>query len=189
MKEIVPGEYAALAWEQVETGAAEARVPQAVRKQGRCSEVQRGLDGDPAFSPILTAFSPPNTHRLSTFFWIVLGDKSERGHTVYGRGFSVACFRAMELLTILNRCHRFSGFVYQRARFSPDHKSIEVAVRPRKGSAAICSRCHQPAPGYDQLAERRFQFIPLWGFLVFLLYTMRRVDSRRCGAIVVEEVP
>ena len=65
------------------------------------------------------------------------------------------CFRAMELLTILNRCHRFRRFVYDRARFSPDRKSIEVSVRPRKGSAAICSRCHQPAPGYDQLGERR----------------------------------
>src|SRR5690242_14961441 len=86
----------------------------------------------------------------------------------------------MELITILNRCHRFRGFVYQHAHFSADKKSIEVAVRPRKGSAAICSRCHLPAPGYDQLAERRFEFIPLWGFLVFLLYTMRRVDCRRC---------
>ena len=95
----------------------------------------------------------------------------------------------MELITILNRCHRFRGFVYHQARFSADKKSIEVAVRPRKGSAAICSRCHQPAPGYDQLAERRFEFIPLWGFLVFLLYTMRRVDCRRCGVVVVEEVP
>src|SRR3979490_1340414 len=81
----------------------------------------------------------------------------------------------MELITILNSCHRFRGFVYQHAHFSADKKSIEVAVRPRKGSAAICSRCHLPAPGYDQLAERRFEFIPLWGFLVFLLYTMRRV--------------
>jgi len=51
----------------------------------------------------------------------------------------------MELLTILNRCHRFRGFVYDRARFSSDRKSIEVSVRSRKGSAAICSRCHQPA--------------------------------------------
>ena len=82
----------------------------------------------------------------------------------------------MELITILNRCHRFRGFVYQHAHFSADKKSIEVAVRPRKGSAAVCSRCHLPAPGYDQLAERRFEFIPLWGFLIFLLYTMRRVD-------------
>lgn len=95
----------------------------------------------------------------------------------------------MELITILNRCHRFRGFVYLHAHFSTDKKSIEVAVRPRKGSAAVCSRCHLPAPGYDQLAERRFEFIPLWGFLVFLLYTMRRVNCRRCGIVAVEEVP
>jgi transposase len=95
----------------------------------------------------------------------------------------------MELITIVNRCHRHRGFVYQHARFSPDKRSIEVSVRPRRGSAAVCSRCHQPAPGYDQLAERRFEFIPLWGFFVFLLYAMRRVDCRRCSAVVVEEVP
>lgn len=95
----------------------------------------------------------------------------------------------LQLITILNRCHRFPGFVYHQARFSSDHKSIEIAVRPRKGSAAVCSRCHQPASGYDQLAERRFEFIPFWGFLVFLLYSMRRVECRRCQAIVVEEVP
>lgn len=94
----------------------------------------------------------------------------------------------MELITILNRCHRFPGFVYQHAHFSAE-KVIEVAVRPRKGSAAVCSRCHLPAPGYDQLAERRFEFIPLWGFLVFLLDTMRRVDCRRRGVGAVEEVP
>jgi hypothetical protein len=95
----------------------------------------------------------------------------------------------MELITILNRCHRFRGFVYQHAHLGADKKGIEVAVRPRKGSTAVCSRCHLPAPGYDQLAERRFEFIPLWGFLVFLLYTMRRVDRRRCGVVAVEEVP
>ena len=66
----------------------------------------------------------------------------------------------MELITILNRCHRIRGFVYQQAHFSADKKSIDVAVRPRKGSVAICSRCHLPAPGYDQLGERRFEFIP-----------------------------
>jgi len=37
----------------------------------------------------------------------------------------------MELITILNLCHRFRGFVYQHATFSADKKSIEVAVRPR----------------------------------------------------------
>src|SRR5262249_45172756 len=95
----------------------------------------------------------------------------------------------MELTTILNRCYRFRGFVYEHARFSTDKKSIEVVLRPRKGSAPLCSRCHLPAPGYDQLAERRFEFIPLWGFFVFLLYAMRRVDCRRCGVVAVEEVP
>lgn len=40
--------------------------------------------------------------------------------------------------------------------------------RPRKGSA-VCSRCHQLGRGYDQLSERRFEFIPFCGFLVFLL--------------------
>jgi transposase len=95
----------------------------------------------------------------------------------------------MELSTILNRCHRFQGFVYRHARFSPGKKGIEVLVRPRKGSTAVCSRCHQLAPGYDQLAERRHGFIPMWGFFVFLLYTMRRVDCHRCEAVVVEEVP
>jgi transposase len=95
----------------------------------------------------------------------------------------------LQLITILNRCHRFPGFVYQQARFSSDYKTIEIAVRPRKGSSAVCSRCHQPASGYDQLPERRFEFIPFWGFLVFLLYSMRRVDCRGCQAVVVEEVP
>jgi transposase len=95
----------------------------------------------------------------------------------------------LQLITILNRCHRFPGFVYHQARFSSGHSSIEIAVRPRKGSAAICSRCHQPAPGYDQLPERRFEFVPFWGFLVFLLYSMRRVDCPRCQAVVVEQVP
>jgi transposase len=95
----------------------------------------------------------------------------------------------LQLITILNRCHRFPGFIYRHARFSSDGKSIEVAVSPRVGSKAVCSGCHRPAPGYDRLAERRFEFIPFWGFLVFLLYAMRRVDCPRCQAIVVEEVP
>ena len=94
----------------------------------------------------------------------------------------------MGLITILNHCHRHRGFVYQHARFGPDMKSIAVHVRPREGSAAVCSGCHQPAPGYDHLPERSFEFNPLWGFLVFLLYRMRRVDCWHCG-VVVEEVP
>ena len=103
--------------------------------------------------------------------------------------FAIETTFTMELITILNQCHHFRGFVYERARFNrTDRPTIEVRVRPRKGSAAICSGCHKSAPGYDHLAERQFEFIPLWGFLVFLLYPMRRVNCGTCG-IVVEEVP
>jgi hypothetical protein len=34
-----------------------------------------------------------------------------------------------------------------------------------------------------------FESIPLWAFLAFILYTLRRVDCRRCGVVAVEEVP
>ena len=68
-------------------------------------------------------------------------------------------FFSMEPVTILNHCHRFPGFVYESARFSRDEKkTIEVVVRPRKGSALVCSGCQQPAPGYDHQPERRFEF-------------------------------
>ena len=98
------------------------------------------------------------------------------------RGFAATPIRAMELITVLNRCHRFRGFVYRHAHFSTGRKSIEVAVRPRKGTTAVCSRCHLSAPGYDQLAERRFEFIPPWGFLVPSVHHAARQLSplRRC---------
>ena len=89
---------------------------------------------------------------------------------------------------MLNACHHFPGFVYPRARLGEDAKTIEIEVRPRHGSKARCSGCSRPAPGYDQLARRRFEFIPIWGFAVVLLYSMRRVQCRRCG-VKVEAVP
>ena len=94
----------------------------------------------------------------------------------------------LDLTTILNHCHHFPGFVYRQPRLDRENHILEVVVRPRRGSAAVCSGCHQPAPGYDTLAERRFEFIPFWGILVFFLYCMRRVNCRNCG-VVVEQVP
>jgi transposase len=94
----------------------------------------------------------------------------------------------MQVITILNRCHPLPGFVYQSAKLAEDQKSIAIQVRPRRRGKAICSGCQQPRPGYDHLEQRRFEFIPLWGYLVFFLYQMRRVDCPQCG-VVVEEVP
>jgi transposase len=94
----------------------------------------------------------------------------------------------MLLTRLLNACHRFPGFVYERARLDESTNTIEIDVRPRRGSKGCCSSCHRPAAGYDQLAVRRFEFIPVWGFAVVLLYGMRRIDCHRCG-VKVEEVP
>ncbi len=96
----------------------------------------------------------------------------------------------MQLKTILNQCHKFKSFVYERVRFieKEGEKQIEIKVVARRNSHAICSCCGQSAPRYDRLQERRFEFIPLWGYRVFLVYVMRRVQCTPCG-IKVEEVP
>lgn len=90
----------------------------------------------------------------------------------------------MLLTRLLNACHHFPGFVYERARLCRDANTVEVEVRARRGSQPRCSGCLRPRPGYDRLATRRFEFIPLWGYAVVLLYAMRRVDCRRCGVKV-----
>jgi transposase len=94
----------------------------------------------------------------------------------------------MRLITLLNHGHHFPGFVYEKARLCRDRGVIEIDVRPRCGSKPVCSGCHRPASGYDRLDIRRFEFVPLWGFAVLLLYHMRRVDCRACG-VRVEELP
>lgn len=95
----------------------------------------------------------------------------------------------MQLKTILNHVQRHPSFVYGPARLVHGKRlAIEVEVRPRSGSRAKCSGCGARASGYDTLARRRFEFVPLWGIAVFLLYAMRRVDCAQCG-VRVEAVP
>ncbi len=94
----------------------------------------------------------------------------------------------MLLTRLLSACHHFPGFVYYGARLCEATQTVEIDVRPRKGSKPICSCCNKPGSGYDTLHERRFEFIPLRGFAVILLDSMRRVDCRQCG-VKVEAVP
>jgi transposase len=95
----------------------------------------------------------------------------------------------MHLKTILNRVYRQRGFVFSRftltGKVTP---TLHVTLEHREGSRPICSGCNRKGPGYDTLKVRRFEFIPLWGVVVFFYYAMRRVDCRRCG-VTVEAVP
>jgi hypothetical protein len=86
----------------------------------------------------------------------------------------------MHVKTILNCVYHQPGFVYSEFRLTEGSAAsqpiLHVTMKPRAGSRATCSRCKERAPGYDTLEERRFEFIPLWGIVVFLYYAMRRVD-------------
>ncbi len=96
----------------------------------------------------------------------------------------------MQLKTILNRTQKFKSFVYGDAKLVESAKkpTVEIPIRPRKGSRPICSICLKPGPTHDHGRERRFEYIPLWGHLVFFIYVMRRVNCPTCG-VRVEAVP
>jgi len=96
----------------------------------------------------------------------------------------------MQLKTILNRLQKQPGFVYGAIRFGEGggRLQLEVDVRARAHRRPRCSRCQRPGPGYDTLAVRRFEFVPLWGIAVFFVYALRRVQCARCG-IRVEAIP
>lgn len=96
----------------------------------------------------------------------------------------------MQLKTILNRVQKFKCFVYESVRLveHPDGIRLEAQLRPRSNSAALCSECGKPGPGYDTLPVRWFEFVPLWGIKVFFVYAPRRVNCRHCG-IKVEQMP
>jgi transposase len=96
----------------------------------------------------------------------------------------------MRIQTILNQVEKFKSFTYGKASLEKrcDGLAIVVQMKPRKNGRAFCSDCGRPGPVYDRLQERRFEFVPLWGILVFLAYRMRRVNCKRCG-VTVEMVP
>lgn len=99
----------------------------------------------------------------------------------------------LQLRTVLNRAHPIKYFVYTDVRLvtpkpeGPAH--IEARIESRKNSKPRCGECKKPGPTYDHMPyERRFDFVPLWGLLVFLLYVPRRVHCVQCG-VHVEDMP
>lgn len=96
----------------------------------------------------------------------------------------------MQIKSILNKVQKHNGFVYGAVRLveQGEKQSLEIEIRPRKGSRPRCSICGKTCAGYDTQPVRRFEFVPFWGIAVFFLYAMRRADCPRCG-IKVERVP
>jgi transposase len=88
----------------------------------------------------------------------------------------------MLLKTILNRIERYKSFVYGKVRMLEENGelAIEIEVEARANGRPICSGCGRPAAGYDRLPKRRFEYVPIWGIAVFLVYAMRRVNCPRC---------
>ena len=93
------------------------------------------------------------------------------------------------LKTVLNRVERLQGFVYESSRLIEGCvPRIEIRVRARENSRGACSHCHKPAAGYDRLAQRQFQFVPLWGIATYFRYAPRRVRCPEHG-VCVEHLP
>ena len=65
---------------------------------------------------------------------------------------------------------------------------IEIKLEPHAGRRGRCSQCRRPAPGYDRLPERRWQFVRLWGIPTYFHYRPRRVACDQHG-VVVEHIP
>lgn len=99
----------------------------------------------------------------------------------------------MQLKTLMNRVAPVKGFVYQEIHLVDDEQQandcrLEVKLRNRHRSKGTCSSCGRRGPTYDTGRPRRFDFVPLWGIAVVLIYAMRRIDCPQCG-IKVERVP
>lgn len=92
----------------------------------------------------------------------------------------------MLIKTVLNKSYPVKNFVYGKVSLSAN--TIMIEIHHRQGSKGQCSECQRESPGYDHLKERRFRFIPLWGYKVELVYRPRRVDCREHG-IRVEHLP
>lgn len=91
----------------------------------------------------------------------------------------------MHLKTILNSRYKLKSFVYTGSKIVQNESSgeneIHVSVVARKNSRPRCGQCRKPGSIYDTRKPRHFQFVPILGLQVFLIYAMRRVNCSDCG--------
>ena len=75
----------------------------------------------------------------------------------------------MRVKSILNQVEKYKDFVYERVRWQGEgqERVLVVEVRERAHRPGRCSECGEPRPGYDRLAARQFEYVPLWGIPVY----------------------
>lgn len=95
--------------------------------------------------------------------------------------------RRMDLKSILN-CFEPLNKTQRFVEVAGCPRFLEVDIELRANSRPICSGSGEKRPGYDRLAARRFEFVPLCNMAGFFIYAMRRVDCPTCG-VTVERVP
>ena len=95
----------------------------------------------------------------------------------------------MDIKVLLNHVIKFKGFVFGKTTIDREANKLVVEVVPRKNSRPVCSCCGNPGSTYDHLKRREFMLPPIWGVMVVLLYSMRRVNCAHCKGVKVESVP
>src|SRR5208282_5772431 len=98
----------------------------------------------------------------------------------------------LQVKTVLNAIQPFPGFVYRDIRMpcyrDGQPRRLEITVHAHQARDGKCSRCLKPAPGYDQLPQRSWLFVPMWGIVTWFFYAARRVNCPEHG-VVIEHVP
>src|SRR5215831_19951508 len=79
------------------------------------------------------------------------------------------------MLPVLRICLRLHSLLHECS--NRGYRALTERVK------RCCSNCGVKCPCYDHAKERRFEFSPFWGFLIFFVYNMRRVSCRAvdCG--------
>lgn len=95
----------------------------------------------------------------------------------------------MDIKVLLNYVTKFKGFVFGKTTLDREANKLVVEVVPRKKSRPVCSCCGRPGSTYEHLRPREFHLPPIWGVMVVLLYSMRRVNCAHCKGVKVESVP
>jgi transposase len=88
--------------------------------------------------------------------------------------------------SLLRSTQDFDAACIEDVRLVPPSKpdapaTVAVDLIPHPRRKPLCSQCLQPAPGYDRLPSRQWQYLPLWHCAVVVNYAPRRVACSGCG--------